>query len=332
MVDELLFGRRPDPLGAASQVAGHLGDDPREALDTVRAALVLPYVALVVDGARGRGVRHAGRRTSGTLPAVRRGTAAATWWSACGPATSTSPATTGACSVSSRRCSPRPCGPARMAEEVQASREGTVTALEEERRRVRRDLHDGLGPRLSGLAFTTDAARNLLRSDPSAADALLAGLRAETVAAIKEVRDIAYGLRPPALDELGLVPAIRQQTTRLRTPDGRPFQVRVDAADLPPLTAAVEVGGLPDRRRGADQRRPAQRRRRPPRRACGATATPCSSRSATTGRRPGRGLPGVGTASMRERAAELGGTVTTTASTAGGTVRALLPLAVPQPR
>ena len=90
-----------------------------------------------------------------------------------------------------------------------------MTALEEERRRLRRDLHDGLGPRLSGIAFTSDAARNLLRTDPDAADALLP-LRAETTTAIDEIRQLVYAMRPPALDELGLVPALRQQATGLR--------------------------------------------------------------------------------------------------------------------
>ncbi len=96
----------------------------------------------------------------------------------------------------------------RLAADLQVSREATVTALEEERRRLRRDLHDGLGPRLSGIAFTSDAARNSLRSDPDATDELLATLRAETGSAIDEIRRLVYAMRPPALDELGLVPAL----------------------------------------------------------------------------------------------------------------------------
>ena len=129
-----------------------------------------------------------------------------------------------------------------LAADLQESRGQTITALEEERRRLRRDLHDGLGPRLSGIAFTSDAARNLVHADPAAADELLRSLRAETSTAIAEIRQLVYGMRPPALDELGLVPALRQQSAGLRTRDGRPLAVTVEVpTELPPLPAAVEV-------------------------------------------------------------------------------------------
>ena len=135
-----------------------------------------------------------------------------------------------------------PCAPRRLAAEVQESRGQTVAALEEERRRLRRDLHDGLGPRLSGIAFTSDAVRNLLRTDPAEAERLLRDLRAETVTAIEEIRQLVYAMRPPALDELGLVPALRQQASGLRRSDGTPLAVTLTApADLPSLSAAVEV-------------------------------------------------------------------------------------------
>ena len=95
---------------------------------------------------------------------------------------------------------------------------------------------------LSGIAFTSDAARNLVRSDPAAAEELLAELRADTVAAIEEIRQLVYAMRPPALDELGLVPALRQQAAALRSRDGSPLTVTLSAADpLPELSAAVEV-------------------------------------------------------------------------------------------
>ena len=57
-----------------------------------------------------------------------------------------------------------------LADELRESRGQAITAIEEERRRLRRDLHDGLGPRLSGIAFTSDAVRNTLRNDPSGAE------------------------------------------------------------------------------------------------------------------------------------------------------------------
>ena len=71
------------------------------------------------------------------------------------------------------------------------------------------------------MAFTSDAARNLIRTDPAAAEEMVAQLRADTVIAIEEIRRMVYAMRPPALDELGLVPALRQQAVGLRNRDGR---------------------------------------------------------------------------------------------------------------
>jgi signal transduction histidine kinase len=129
-----------------------------------------------------------------------------------------------------------------LAADLQASREATITALEEERRRLRRDLHDGLGPRLSGIAFTSDAARNTLPSDPGRADDLLVSIRAETAAAIEDIRRLVYGMRPPTLDELGLIQALRQQAAALGTDGGRPLRVDFSTGgELDGLPAAVEV-------------------------------------------------------------------------------------------
>src|ERR1700681_773094 len=95
--------------------------------------------------------------------------------------------------------------------DLQRSRERLVAAREEERRRLRRDLHDGLGPALASVTLMADATRNLLTQDPAAADALLTKLKAEAQAATLEIRRVVYRLRPPALDELGLAAALREQ-------------------------------------------------------------------------------------------------------------------------
>ena len=126
---------------------------------------------------------------------------------------------------------------------LQESRVSIVATREEERRRLRRDLHDGLGPALTGIAFMADAARNTLQADPARAGDLLAQLRADTTAAIGDIRRLVYGLRPPALDDLGLIGSLRQQSARLaQRPDGGSVAVHMDAPeDLPPLPAAVEV-------------------------------------------------------------------------------------------
>ena len=128
-----------------------------------------------------------------------------------------------------------------LARDLAESRTATVAAVEEERRRLRRDLHDGLGPTLTGVAFAADAARNHLSSrDPAAADALLARLRADTSAAIVEVRRLVEGLRPPVLDELGLMGAVRQDATGLHATAGPVVEVR-ELGGVDALPAAVEV-------------------------------------------------------------------------------------------
>ena len=101
----------------------------------------------------------------------------------------------------------------RLTLDLQHSRERLVTTREEERRRLRRDLHDGLGPTLGYLTLGLDTACRLFAQDPKGAEALLRELKAQTQEAISEVRRLVYGLRPPALDDLGLIPAIRQRPT-----------------------------------------------------------------------------------------------------------------------
>lgn len=105
---------------------------------------------------------------------------------------------------------------------------------------MRRDLHDGLGPSLASLTLKLDAARNLVDRDPGQTKTLLAEVKRQTQGSIAEIRRLVYDLRPPALDELGLVSAIREHATR--TADVSGLQVVVDVpVSLPPLPAAVEV-------------------------------------------------------------------------------------------
>ncbi len=319
VVDQLLFGERPDPLGAASAMVDRISDDPVVALRAIREALVIPYAALVVDdetvAASGTESTHtrtleldgAGRLVVGLRPgdlALNRGDEQVL-----------------------RLTVPLLAQTLRaraLAAEVVESRGRTIAAVEEERRRLRRDLHDGLGPRLSGVAFTSDAARNLIRTDPAAAEELVSQLRADTVTAIEEIRAMVYAMRPPALDELGLVPALRQQATGLRNGAGEQIEVTITAPGLPPLPAAVEVAAY-----------------RIVTEALANVARHSTSPSATVRLdAEGDGLrleisdlgnseawrPGVGLASMRERAAELGGTLTAGPGPDGGAVTAVLPL------
>jgi signal transduction histidine kinase len=98
----------------------------------------------------------------------------------------------------------------RLTEDLQRSRQDIVTAREEERRRLRRDLHDGLGPVLAAMSFRLDAVRNFVKQDPDQAQKLIDDLKSQVQSSLSEVRRIAYNLRPPALDELGLLGALRQ--------------------------------------------------------------------------------------------------------------------------
>ncbi|MEI8412358.1 MULTISPECIES: sensor histidine kinase [unclassified Kribbella] len=131
----------------------------------------------------------------------------------------------------------------RLAAELRDSRERIVSGREEERRRIRRDLHDGLGPVLTGVVLSADAARRLLRTDPDRSSELLAGLRDQTIGAIEEIRRLVYGLRPPALDGLGLLGALREYAMMVsRRSDGAALAVTVEAPPaLAELSAAVEV-------------------------------------------------------------------------------------------
>ena len=98
--------------------------------------------------------------------------------------------------------------------DLQRSRERLVTAREEARRRMRRDLHDGLGPALGAITLKLDAALNLLASNPEAVEKMLVELKGQTQTAIADIRRLVYELRPPALDDLGLASALREYATQ----------------------------------------------------------------------------------------------------------------------
>jgi signal transduction histidine kinase len=212
---------------------------------------------------------------------------------------------------------------------LQLAREQLVTAREEERRRLRRDLHDGLGPALAAMVMQLDAASNTMRRDPGAVEPILVGLRTQAQAAVADIRQLVYALRPPALDELGLVGAIRDCADRFAVVEGG---ARLDVSfDVPSplraLPAAVEVAGL---RIAQEAITNVARHARA--RSCRVSIAAGAALEIVV-EDDGRGLAddhtaGVGLASMRERAAEVGGSCTITAAPggAGTLVRAILPL------
>ena len=213
----------------------------------------------------------------------------------------------------------------RLTIDLQRSRERLVTAREEERRRLRRDLHDGLGPQLASLTLKLETARNRLAHDPLA-DTLLSDLAQRTQATVADIRHLVYALRPPALDELGLVSALHELTLQ----HSDQIVMHLDAPTcLPELPAAVEVAiyriaqeALTNVVRHAHARH------------CDlqlildekAGWLSLSLQDDGSGLLPSRSA-GVGLVSMRERAEELGGTCTIEPVESGGTrVLVRLPL------
>ena len=211
--------------------------------------------------------------------------------------------------------------------DLQRSRERILASREEERRQLRHDLHDGLGPTLASLAMSLDAARITLAREPDRMDPLLADVRDRLATAVGEIRELAHGLRPPALDDLGLVAAIESFAEGCC----ERAVVRFDGGHLE-LPAAVEVAAY----RIVQEALTNVRLHAP-----GSTATVRLSRDddlrvvvADTG----PGLPDAarngahpgsrrGMAAMKEWAAEIGGSCAITSRNGGGTVvSARLPL------
>jgi signal transduction histidine kinase len=124
---------------------------------------------------------------------------------------------------------------------LQRSRERLVLAREEERRRLRNDLHDGIGPQLAALILKIDTAQNRLAHDPLAG-ALLSDLAVRTRQIVSDVRGVVYNLRPPILDGMGLVAALQEMAVSYTENAPRNLQIEVKVPDsLPALPAAVEV-------------------------------------------------------------------------------------------
>ena len=216
-----------------------------------------------------------------------------------------------------------------LAGQLQASQDHLIRAGEEERRRLRRDLHDGLGPSLAGLGLKLEAARMLLGRSPERAAEHLSALRVEVQESVSEVRRLVHDLRPPKLDDLGLIGALEEVLAGARQA-GLAATLEVDA--LPPLGAALEVAvyriaqeALTNVMKHARASQVTLRLES----VAGELILEC--------RDNGVGLPevrepGVGSRSMRERAGALSGTLELAAGPAGGTVvRARLPLAAVRP-
>ena len=215
-----------------------------------------------------------------------------------------------------------------LADELGRSREQAINAREEERRRLRRDLHDGLGPVLTGVVLNAEAALRLVESDPTRSAELIGALREQASGALTDIRRLVYDLRPPALDSLGLVGALQEYAMLLtRRADGAPLAVHVRATTaIPDLPAAVEVASY---RIVTEALTNVTRHSS----ASSATVTLAVEGSVLVVTVDDDGLnlrggwqPGVGLTSIQERTAELGGQCTIQTDRTGGRITVRLPM------
>lgn len=209
----------------------------------------------------------------------------------------------------------------RAAAEVLESRAALVTAREEERRRIRRDLHDGLGPSLAALQLELAAVHRLLPTDPTRAALIVGELRGDVRATAADIRRLVYDLRPPRLDDLGLVGALRNlwsaRTPVLEVEAGPGAQALPAAIEVAIYRIAGEAVQNVVKHAGAQ--------------VVSVSITVSDDRVRLAVSDDGRGLPsplvpGVGMLAMRERAAELGGDVSVTSGGTGTQVLVDLPI------
>jgi two-component system, NarL family, sensor kinase len=209
----------------------------------------------------------------------------------------------------------------RLSERLQHSRAALVTAREEERRRLRRDLHDGVGAVLAGVRLQVETAQSLV-SDP-AAGRLLRSAASGVATAVEDLRSITDDLRPAALDDLGLAAGLHALANRMSTPGTTiAVDVQLDGA----LPAAAEVACY---RIAGEALANAVRHSGAHRVTLRVEATP--SWVSLQVEDDGVGLPekvradGLGLASMRQRAEEIGGRLGVTSTDTGTLVHAELP-------
>lgn len=334
IVDHLVYGERDEPYAVVAELGRRLGEalDPDSVLPTiartVAGSLRLPYVAIELNAGDGeRIVASHGRPAEVTtrLPLTYQQETVGHLLVSPRPGE----ATLGHQDLAVLEALSRQAGVAahvvHVTAELRRTRERLVIAREEERRRLLRDLHDELGPRLASHTLLVDAARSALTRDVHRADTLLGELAQETRRSLEEVRRIARGLRPPALDELGLPAALRDAAEHCASSR---LAVEVDVTDVDSTPTAVETAAYHVAREAlANVVRHSEARW-------------CAVRLHRNGGGPlileveddGRGVvpgaaPGLGFESMRERPAEVGGHCVIEERPGGGTrVTAVFPL------
>ncbi|OPC79111.1 two-component sensor histidine kinase [Embleya scabrispora] len=332
-VDRWLFGHRHDPYAVPARVGRQVApaSEPDEALhrlvDALRRALRLPYAAF-----------HSHLPQHGAALPVESGSPVAGWRAV--------PATSLGRDMGELRVGLRPGGErwtpeeyaaieevaaraatlayaAGLVTDVARSRARIVVAREEERRRLRADLHDGVGPALAGAAHQLDAlARRIAAAgQPDLADRAR-GVRDRLRQTVTDLRSVVHGLRPPILDQLGLAGALRDVVAGYETPHctvelGSGLDELPAAVEVAAYAIAAEAVSNAVRHSAASELR--------------LSAAVVDARLRLEIRDNGRGLPahpaaGVGLRGMGERADEVGGRMEILPAPGGGVVvRASLP-------
>lgn len=316
-VNRLMYGQRDEPVAVLSQLGARLEATlaPNEILpglvDTVTQTLKLPYAAIALQVGDQLKVQAEHGQTPGlleTFPLIYQGqTIGQLRVAHRGPGEAFNPADRLLLTNIAQQAG-AVAHAVQLTAALQQSRQQLVTAREEERRRLRRDLHDGLGPQLASQTLTLNAIGKLLERDPATARELLDHLQTQSQAAIEDIRRLVYALRPPALDELGLVAALREGARQYEQTGGC-IEITADPQPLPVLPAAVEVAIY----------RIAQEAitnvvRHTEAKQCRVGITVQDHHLNLTVADDGPGFPpefhfGVGLNSMRERAEELGGRI-----------------------
>lgn len=250
-ITQFFFGDRDRPI----EVLGQIGDRLEQALspedvlpaivETVHSALRVPYVAITIkqqDGYKMQSERGGLEETPFEnllrLPLNYQGDEVGQLWVS--PRTSADPFNQQDEQLLNTIASQ--AGTAvhavQLTDALQDSRQRIVTTREEERKRLQRDLHDGLGPALAAQIFRLGAARGLLETNPQAADNLLGDLEQGLEATMNDIRRLVYGLRPLALDQLGLIGAIKSFVNQNKST----CDIQLELPDqLPHVNAATEV-------------------------------------------------------------------------------------------
>lgn len=311
LADWLVYGRLPSPAAAADRLQRRLAalspaDDIVGAVEQETAAAIRSPSARLTAAGEGIEVVYQGE-TLGRLEVAPRQSE-----------TSLTARDTRVLAALAAQAAPALHG-ARSLHDLALARSELVRAGAEERKRLRRDLHDDLAPTLAGLGLGASAVLALADPDQlelrETTEALQRGIRD----AIAQTRRLAHGLRPAILDDRGLADAVRERA-RMLAAAGVDARVEVEVgAGLP---AAVEVAALLIVQEAiANVVRHARASH------CEIALTAQDDVLTIAVRDDGAGLPrsasgrrGLGLGSIRERADELGGRAVISSPPSGGTL------------